>query len=68
MNEKKLQRLIDDAAELLHLDEKQRDYLDMLVNLSYNMGHLEGSKEGAKNVFNSWQQAIDTMAGKGKHE
>lgn len=45
MNEKKLQRLIDDAIQLLNLNEKQANYLDMLVNLAYNQGQLDKAQE-----------------------
>lgn len=64
MNEKKLQRLIDDSIQLLNLNEKQANYLDMLVNLAYNQGQLDKAqeyqvqlKEEEKTFKEKWEEA-----------
>lgn len=45
MNDIKIKQLIENAAQLLNLDEKQTNYLDMLVNLAYNQGQLDRAQE-----------------------
>lgn len=55
MNETKLQRLIDETADLLNLNEAGKKYLDVIVNMVYTMGQFNENKE-IRSFQEAWEE------------